>query len=186
MIRSFCIYVWRLLDPIYFSLTRLQYVCPDQKGKVIFRVRVTKYKGKDVILSDGMKICKNDIMLKIHLHNISILHEFNSIRNELSKGRGLFKRVLESMPFLAEYVINHPEGARIKGIIGITLINKGFGHIGFECVRPNNKFYTWFKKTTQLPIYFLTSSDKSNLKKHHAVYLMMSKEKLLEKYRKTV
>lgn len=183
LLRPFLLTIWRYVDPLYFALTRLQYPCQDQKEGV-FRVRLTRYKGKDVVLSDGIIICKNDVLLKIHFHNARLLQELSNINHELSKGRAIFKQVLQSMPHLTTYILNHPEKAKIKGIIGITLINKGFAPLGFECFLPENKFYLWFKKTTQIPIYLLSCSKLSvrNIKKHQPVYLIMSKEKLLEKY----
>ncbi|WP_141430416.1 YkoP family protein [Bacillus sp. 03113] len=188
LVRLVILNIWKYLDPIYFSFTRLQYLCPDRKGEGVFRVRLTKYKGKEVLLSDGIMICKNDLLLKIHLHNVRLMQDFSYIKNELSKGRGVFRRVMNSMPLLAEFIDNHPEKSKIKGIIGITLINKGFRPLGFECVLPESKLYSWFKKTSQIPIYLLTCSKISiaHIKKHHPVYLMMSKERLMEKYKRTV
>jgi hypothetical protein len=186
--RPFFISVWSFLDPFYYIFTRLQYPCHDPSRNGVFRVRLTRYKGKDVVLSDGTKICKNDLMLKIHLHNVKILRELSSVQNEIAKGRVIFKQVFKSMPLLANYIYEHPEQANIKGIIGITLINKGFAPLGFECILPENRFYLRFKKATQLPIYLLSCSKISpaNVKKHDPVYLMMSKETLLEKYRRRV
>ena len=186
MVRSLVVTVWCWLDPIYFSLTRLQYICPGQKEKGIFRVRLTKYKGRDIVLSDGIKICKNDYLLKIHLHNIRIIKNFSGMKNELKKGRLVFKNVMESMPLLTDFILNHPEESRIKGIIGITLINKGFRPLGFESILPENKFYIWFKKTIQTPIFLLSKSGHAGINEHRPVYLMMSKEKLMEKYKKSV
>ncbi|MFD0957243.1 YkoP family protein [Virgibacillus alimentarius] len=56
------------MDPLYLCFTRLTYIekyCGDQ---AILRVRITRYKGKKVILAAGMVIDKNDILLKTHLH----------------------------------------------------------------------------------------------------------------------
>jgi hypothetical protein len=184
LVRFVFLSFWRYIDPIYFLLTRLQYLCSEQ-GKGIFRVRLTKYKGKDIILSDGTEICKNDLLVKIHLHNIKVIKDCTHIKNELSKGKAVFKMVQDSMPHLASYIHNHPSKGRIKGVIGITLINKGYKRLGFECVLPESKLYKQFKKISQLFIYLLSHSTISaeNIKKHHLVYLMMSKEKLLEKYK---
>ncbi|MFD2445536.1 hypothetical protein ACFSO7_16375 [Bacillus sp. CGMCC 1.16607] len=177
MIRGIFLFIWNVFDPFYFSLTRL-------KRNGVFRVRLTRYKGKDVLLSDGMMICKNDLLLKIHLHNVKLLREFSNKKNELAKGRGVYRRVLESMPLLAEYIFNHPKEADIKGIIGITLINKGFRPLGFDCVKPNNKLYSIYKKISHIPIFLLSNPKFSfdNLKKHQSVYLMMSKKSLVKRY----
>ena len=184
LIRFIFLSFWRYIDPIYFSLTRLQYPCSDQ-GNGIFRVRLTRYKGKNVMLSDGSEICKNDLLVKIHLHNIKVIKDCTHMKNELLKGKAVFKMVLDSMPQLASYIYNHPSEEKIKGIIGITLINRGYKRLGFECIRPESKLYKQFKKISQLFIYVLSHSTFSvkNIKKHHPVYLMMSKEKLMEKYK---
>lgn len=188
LVRLVILSIWKFFDPFYFSLTRLQYLCPERKNEGVLRVRLIKYKGKNVTLSDGKMICKNDFLIKIHLHNIKLLHEFAKINNEILKSRGVFKQVLDSMPLLASFIQNHPEESKIKGILGVTLINKGFRPLGFECVAPDSKLYCWFKKTSQLPIYLLSWSRVSiaNIKKHKPVYLMMSKDRLLSKYRNRV
>ncbi|EIJ78107.1 hypothetical protein PB1_11124 [Bacillus methanolicus PB1] len=185
-IRLSILSIWKIVDPIYFLFTRLQYIESSANKKAIFRVRLTKYKGKDVILSDGTTICKNDVLLKIHIHNVKLLSELLRMENHVIRARYLYKMVLNSMPLLAEYIHNHPEEQKIKGVIGITMINKGVRQLGFECFSPQNIFYKICKKTSLLPIFFLSTSSFSfsNVKKHHLVYLMMSKEKLLKKYRK--
>jgi hypothetical protein len=185
LLRPFFLTIWRYIDPIYFALTRLEYPCSDRKKEGVFRVRLTRYKGKDVVLSDGTAISKNDLLLKIHLHNVKLLRNLSGIKNELSKGKAIFQQILDSMPLLTAFILNHPEAGRIKGIIGITLIDKGFERLGFECFLPESKLYSWYKKTLQIPIYLLSCSKISlrNIKKHHPVYLMMSKEKLFETYK---
>ncbi|MBX9973799.1 YkoP family protein [Cytobacillus firmus] len=185
MFRNILLSIWVFLDPLYYPFTRLQHLTADPEKGGVFRVRLTKYKGNDIELSDGVIIRKNDHLLKIHLHNVRLLNEFNYMKNELLKGRAIYKRVKDSMPLLTAFILNHPEETKIKGVIGITLINKGFSTLGFECILPKNKLYCWFKKTFQLPIYFLSCSKISaaNIKKHRTVYLLMSKENLINKYK---
>jgi hypothetical protein len=186
--RPFLLNIWRIMDPIYFTFTRLQYPCSGTERNGVFRVRLTRYKGKDIILSDGTIICKNDLLLKIHLHNVKMLKELSSVKNEIAKGKRIFKQVLKSMPLLASFIAVHPDQSQIKGVIGITLINKGFTPLGFDCIQPENKYYLSFKKATQLPIYLLSCSEISlaGIRKHQPVYLMMSKDRLIEKYRRPV
>lgn len=65
--------LWGWIDPIYFRFTRLDYVENHLGKRTIMRVRLTKYKGREITLSDGTVIHKNDLLLKIHLHNIKLL-----------------------------------------------------------------------------------------------------------------
>lgn len=164
--------------------TRLHYIKTKSDIPCVFRVRVTKYRGENVILSDGTPIQKNDLLLKIHLHNSKILKESLIIRNPLYKGRMVYKMVLQSMPMLAEYIEKHPKRSHIKGIIGVTTINKGVRSLGFDLVFPRSKFYQILKRIMQFPIYFLSSSSFSlnHMKKNKPVYLIMSAEKLMCQY----
>ncbi|WP_174733157.1 YkoP family protein [Mesobacillus harenae] len=176
--------VWHLIDPLYYWFTRLQYIEASNKKKAVFRVRLTKYKGRDIILSDGTSIAKNDVLVKVHLHNVRLLSELMKTENSLTKGKIIIKQVLESMPLLADYITSHPKEQNIKGVIGITMINKGVKRLGFETFEPANSLYKTVKWLTQLPILFLSSSNSSltNLSKQRPIYLLMSKEQLIDRY----
>ncbi|SFD65892.1 hypothetical protein SAMN05428981_1011317 [Bacillus sp. OV194] len=49
---------WNMIDPLYFFFTRLQYLEQTRVNTTIFRVRLTRYKGRAVVLSDGTCIKK--------------------------------------------------------------------------------------------------------------------------------
>lgn len=181
-LRLTILWLWKLIDPIFYLFSRLHYIREENREKSVFRVRVTKYKGQNLILSDGTRICKNDLLLKIHLHNVRLLNEYVKIKNELNRARLIYKLVLTSMPSLAYYLKVHPEECHIKGIIGITTINKGVKPLGFECFAPTNLFYKKVKKIGQLPIFLLSSSSLKDFKKNRLNYLFMSKEKLYDRY----
>ncbi|WML44772.1 hypothetical protein [Neobacillus sp. PS3-40] len=184
-VRLTILWIWKICDPLFYLCTRLNYVRPSEatksKSKSIFRVRITKYKGKEMILSDGTRICKNDLLLKIHLHNVRLLTEFLKLNNDVCRARKVYHTVYHSMTPLAFYMKAHPQERRIKGVIGITTINKG-ALLGFDCFFPTNSFYKWFKKMGQLPISLLSNSTFKSFKKHKLTYLIMSKEKLYSKY----
>lgn len=182
MIRQIILRIWKLFDPLFFLCSRLHYIHPSPHSNSIFRVRITKYKGQALILSDGTKINKNDLLLKIHLHNIRLLIEFLHIKNELCRTRLIYKTVFYSMPSLANYLKYHPMEKGIKGVIGITTINKGVKQLGFECFTPSNPMYNWCKKMGQLPISLLSSSTFKSFQNHHLTYLIMSKDKLYSQY----
>ncbi|MGN8647031.1 YkoP family protein [Gracilibacillus sp. HCP3S3_G5_1] len=184
-IKLYVLTLWSVIDPIYFMFTRLTYI-DDLKDsdRNIFRVRLTRYKGKESILSDGTVIRKNDVLIKIHLHNTRLMKRVKSINSDVRKAMVIHKSVEKSLPQLAEYINNHANFHEIKGIIGITMLNRGSSKLGFDAVEINNRFYRYFKCIALLPIYWLsvTSISIHNLKKHTPCYLFMSKEKLLEKY----
>ncbi|WP_312471502.1 YkoP family protein [Neobacillus sp.] len=182
ILRQTILWIWKLIDPFFFLCSRLHYVNNGSKGQSIFRVRITKYKGDNFTLSDGTCINRNDLLLKIHFHNVRLINDHLKIKNDLIRARLIYKLVLGSMPLLAVYLKEHPEEVKIKGVIGITTINKGVRSLGFECYPPSNRLYIYFKKIGQLPIFLLSSSSFKNFHKNQLTYLFLSKRKLYDIY----
>ena len=89
--RSCLLSIWYLLDPLYFFFTRLTLI--DKRQSNVFRVRLTRYKGKEVILSDGTRI-KNDVLVKIHLHNVKLLKELQPIESAVRRGLCYIRRYI--------------------------------------------------------------------------------------------
>jgi hypothetical protein len=96
----------------------------------------------------------------------------------------MFKKILSSMPSLAEYVSNHKCSNEIKAVIGITMLHKGAEKLGFENFKPYNKLYRVYKKISQLPIYLLSTENPSISNSPSTSYLLISKEKLLDLYKR--
>ncbi|WP_408006235.1 YkoP family protein [Pseudalkalibacillus sp. A8] len=182
IIRSYAISIWSLWDPLYYSLTRLTYIEKGEPAKCVFRVRLTKYKGSPTLLNDGTQINKNDLLVKIHLHNVRLLQEMRQSTNDFQKVIQMYRHVQQSMPFLAAYVKGHEQYGEIKGIIGITLLNEGTKKLGFESFSLKSKLYRMFKLTSLLPIYLLFNQNKHAIFGTEPRYLMMSKEQLIERY----
>lgn len=186
--RYFVMKIWSLIDSIYYSISRLQYIKQENGLPSIFRVRITKYKGHKVVLSDGTSVYKNDILVKIHLHNIRILKETQPINGDIKKAMFVYKEVEKSLPYLASYIQNHCRRDDIKAIIGITMINKGTKKLGFESYSIYNRLYRKCKQLIQYPIFFIShpGQTKSIRDKPYPVYLFMSKKILFEKYQENV
>ncbi|GGB53824.1 hypothetical protein GCM10011409_34310 [Lentibacillus populi] len=172
--KSHLLSMWNVLDPLYFRFTRLQYVMDQNKKKTLFRVRLTRYKGKPVILQDGTEINKNDVLLKIHLHNVKMLHELKQVNGDIKRGVYVYHMIKRSLPILDSYVRLHWKANEIKGIIGITTLYRGAERLGFEIFPISNPYYMLYKKWTFVPINFLANA----VCHHNPVYLFMSKDKL--------
>ncbi|EMA6344225.1 hypothetical protein ACO11K_000674 [Bacillus cytotoxicus] len=185
--KSYVLTIWNLIDPIYYKCTRLTYIHKRTCDDNILRVRLTRYKGKNITLSDGTRINKNDTLIKIHLHNVRLLNEMKSFENNIKKGKFIYQYVKKSLPDLALYIQNHPKADKIKGVIGITMLNRGADRLGFEFVSISNPFYKWFKWIAFIPICLLSGNNsiikmvKNNISSSPQ-YLFMSKESLLERY----
>jgi len=181
-IRQYCLSVWTIVDPLYFQFTRLKYI--EKNGnKTMVRVRLTRYKGKRITLSDGTIINKNDMLLKIHLHNVDLLRKMQGC-SDIRKALIIYKSVKESLPFISSYLQSHEYAHKVKGLIGITMLYKGCHKLGFESFTIQNSFYKLFKQTALFPIYLLSSNQALNKEKPDPMYLFMSKDRLFNLYEK--
>ncbi|PLS14659.1 hypothetical protein CVD28_26780 [Bacillus sp. M6-12] len=184
--RGYVLSVWNVLDPIYFKFTRLCYLPGLDESENILRVRLTSYKGRDITLSDGTLIKKSDKLVKIHLHNARLLNEIKHINSELRRAKIVYERVRGSLPAIEAYIGNNRYANDIKGIIGITTLNKGCDRLGFEVFSIGHPVYKWLKWASFLPIMYLSVSKPSLnnfVKQGPPSYLFMSKEKLYQIYR---
>jgi hypothetical protein len=181
-VRFYFISIWTILDPLYYFFTRLTYI-DGENHQTIFRIRLTRYKGIPLKLSDGTTVNKNDLMIKIHLHNVKLLKELSKIEGETKKARLIYKKVLEGLPHLAQYLSNHPRYDEIKGIIGISMLNKGCERLGFETFYIKNKWYCRLKQIVFIPMYLLTVNRiTTNSLYRPPKYLVMLKEVLINRY----
>ncbi|WP_018663547.1 YkoP family protein [Heyndrickxia acidiproducens] len=181
--RDYLISIWGIIDPLYYHCTRLKYISVEEDN--IFRVRLTKYKGRSIVLLDGTQINKNDRLVKIHLHNVRLCHEFKNLNSELKKALMIYHYVKRSLPGIELYIRNHPYSGEIKGIIGITALNKGCKRLGFEVFDISHPIYKWFKQIAFLPIEMISGQHSllHVLKHQKPSYLFMSREKLSRLYR---
>lgn len=184
--KRFVISIWSICDSLYLSCSRLQ--CLEKfSGKTnILRIRLTRYKGRAVTLSDGTIINKNDLLVKIHLHNVRLLKEMQQIDERFKKSLYLYKSVEKSLPGLANFIQQHTLADHIKGIVGITMLDRAYKPLGFEAAPITSVVYFWFKRIGQYPIHLLSNSAKKKQKSLTPRYLFMSKHVLNEKYGETL
>jgi hypothetical protein len=184
--RGYILSFWSLVDPLYYFFTRLTYLpCEEIKGN-IFRVRLTRYKGRNIVLSDGTQINKNDTLVKIHFHNVRLLKELKEIKSEIKKGKMIYRYVQTSLPGIEIYIRNCSHSKEIKGIIGITLLNKGCERLGFEVFDISHPIYKRLKRLAFLPIGIIssqTASIRHIFNDQQPKYLLMSTKKLSNMYR---
>lgn len=181
-VKSWFISVWTLLDPLYYTCTRLKRI-DSEREKNVFRVRLMKYRGKRVDFPDGSSLERGDLVVRIHLHNVYILQEMAGMNNELARAKWLYNTVRRSLPGVHDYLNNHPKKEQLKGIVGITLLNRGNRSLGFRTLPLYNPIFRLFRWVTLLPIHLLSADQPiRTLKKHRPVYLYMSKDELEARY----
>ena len=144
----------------------------------IFRVRLTRYKGREVVLSDGTIVKKNDLLIKIHLHNVRLLKEMQRADENFKKTLFLYKKVQESLPDLAVYLLHHKKNEQIKGLIGITTLDKGYKRLGFEAFSLSSRSYIWIKLISHYRIHYLSLNYSTSKGKRYELPLFIYVEGL--------
>lgn len=182
MFESMILPLWGMIDQIYYQCNRLQLI--DHPGGNVFRVRMTHYKGEPLAMSDGTRIEAGDPMIKIHLYNYKLMKHMIHIDSDIRRALFIYEEVEKSLPGLAHFLRAHPQIDQIKGIIGITLLNRGVKRLGFDCFDINNKLYRSWKKSYMLLLHGLCHGGFESLdfQKQQPKYVVMSKERLLEWY----
>jgi len=180
--QSMILPIWRLLDRIYYHSNRLQFV--DRLDENIFRVRLTKYRGYPLQMEDGTRIIKGDLLVKIHLHNYLLVKKMVHLKSDVKRALFAHEIVKESMPGLAHFIKSHPQRDRIKGVIGVTVLNRGIKRLGFHSFELKNPFYRNWKRLYMAPLTALCQGKWSHLwnDKLEPKYLVMSKDTLLGTY----
>lgn len=173
--KSYLLTIWNTLDPIYFNFTRLHHVADHERNQTIFRVRLTKYRGSSVVLEDGTTIHKQDLLLKIHLHNVRMIRELKNVKSEVQRALLLYHRIRDDLQCLSHYIAKHPRRHEIKAVIGITMLTKGTKRLGFETFAIQNGYYRRFKQLTCLLINFIADRSYGS----PPAYLFMSMNRLL-------
>ncbi|MDG5788430.1 hypothetical protein QA612_13150 [Evansella sp. AB-P1] len=178
--RNHLLNTWDILDPYYHKIRKFASIETDDKISV-FRVHLIKYKGPTQILSDGNIILKGDLLIKIHLHNIKIIKLLQTITSSKQKTLLLYQMVKKALPKLAKYVNEHELRNKIKGICGVTMLNKLVGRLGFEIKPIPSLSYRILKYFSQLPIHYIsTGLVAKRYEKRRVSYLFMSKNELLK------
>ena len=186
--KGYLISIWSLIDPFYYFCSRLTYPpCEGQEGN-IFRIRLTKYKGRKIVLSDGTQISTNDTLVKIHLHNARLLKEQKNIKGEIKKTKMIYRYVQQSLPGIETYIRNHCFSDKIKGIIGITWLNKVVNVWDLRPLIFPILFTNGLNSFSFLPIGILSSQNSSivHIFKHQQPKIFIYVDKKISKYVQTL
>lgn len=182
MFQTIVLPLWKFVDRIYYQCNRLQLIDMDKEN--IFRVRLTTYKGYPLETSDGEMLLPGDKLLKIHLYNYHLMKEMAGIESDVRRALYVYERVEKSLPGLAAYLRQHLHEEQIKGIIGVSLLNRGVKKLGFDTFEIKSGWYRVWKESYLKPMYYLCHRQAAPYQKNKLAptYLVMSKNRLYRSY----
>jgi len=152
MIQQTMLFLWNLLDSLYYRCTRLTYI---EKGKNIFRIAIKKYHGEELVTRDGHSLKKGDRYAQLHLHNARLAKLLRqSANNEFAWALTLKRQILSSLPGLVHFFQQHPKAKEIRVILGTTFLHKRVERLGFD-VAPIKNPWLRMIKTLRIHSIFL-------------------------------
>jgi hypothetical protein len=174
--------LWGMFDLIYYQCSRLQLITIGEGN--VFRVRLTKYQGNPLVLENGETIQSGDLLLKIHLYNYHLMNQMRGMDTEIRRALYVYQQVEDSLPGLACYLASHERSQDIKGVVGVTVLNRGINKLGFNTFPIINPWYRYWKESYMIPMYCLCHGTFSNnkIKRLEAKYVVMSKNSLFDRY----
>lgn len=122
--------LWLGWERVFQVLFRVRPV----KGDAIFHYRVRKYQGETLQLSDGEEIRKGDEVVELHLDNEKLFQTLSSSGSVIRMAIYVVREVGRAMPKLASELAGRPELDHVKGLYGISMINRGSQSFGFSTI----------------------------------------------------
>ncbi|WP_418888870.1 YkoP family protein [Paenibacillus apiarius] len=181
--------IWMMWERVFDLFTRLRSVSVSQYG--ICKLVVRRHHGQDVQCNDGHWVHAGDWVGELHLDNRQVLQLSRSVGPD--RAALMTARLLrDSLGQISLAMESTPELAKVKALTGITLLHRGIIYgLGFELHPMTSK---WFRWITTWYLRFLLAvlhpSGKRRVKqstgKLNPMMLMMTKQSLMQRYRKEV
>ncbi|MCS7459600.1 polysaccharide deacetylase family protein [Paenibacillus doosanensis] len=153
--------LWLKWEAVYHALFALEPVDPDNQ---LLYYRVCTYHGRSILLPDGEEIRKGDRVIELHFNNEMIFHIAGGTRSMMQLAVQLIRAVQELLPKMAERLMSDAVTRDIKGIYGITMINRGPKQFGFTVTDlPKGLFYIVSKLYLRLLLLVIHPQGKQRL-----------------------
>lgn len=105
----------------------------DGKSSV-WRIATRRYRGKDWTLPGGSVLRHGDQYLELHINNERLLTLLDENMPIERTSIIAMREVLNGLPILAELITSNKNFINIDVLLGITLLHRGLGRIGFKVV----------------------------------------------------
>lgn len=181
--------LWMMWESVFDMFTRLRSVSVSQYG--ICKLVVRRHRGKSVECNDGHWVHSGDWVGELHLDNRQVLQLSHSVGPD--RAALMTARMLRnSLKQISLAMDSTPELAKVKALTGITLLHRGIIYgLGFELHPMKSKWFQWFSTYyLRLLLTVLHPGGKRRVKqsteKLNPMMLMMTKQALMERYRKEV
>lgn len=163
MAKRVLIKLWMAWEKFFIKLFHIVPVDPDN---TFLQVRVREYTdSKPLTLEDGEVFVKGDRIIELHLNNDTLFELGRTSRNSTHLAIQMIRRTRALLPQITRLIETDPAYRNVKGLYGITLINRGPEQLGFTVFDlPNGPFAYFTKIYLRLLMYVIHPEGKERLK----------------------
>lgn len=182
--KALLIYLWLKWEKLFQKLFRVDHIDDEVK---LLALRVTKYHGKPIKLNDGATIYNGDKVAELHLNNLMLYEISTKVRTPIQLAVMLIHYVDRDMPKLTKFIQEQPAYRNVKGLYGVSIINRGTKKFGFTVQElPQGIFYFFSRIYLRILLYILHPEGRKrlNTKKELLVpkTIAISKKELLKRF----
>lgn len=138
--------LWSFVDMLARRLSGIT----DMPGSKIWRIALRRYRGKEWTMHDGSVLKPGEHYLELHVNNdrfMALIDENTSVERASIIA---MREVLNGLPQLAEFLQSDKKLENINVVMGITLLHRGLGRIGFTVadMKPGlfKTFTGWYER----------------------------------------
>jgi peptidoglycan/xylan/chitin deacetylase (PgdA/CDA1 family) len=138
LVKRITVSCWMGWERLFHVLFRVKSGGADS----IFNIRVVPYRGKTLELSDGQTIVDKDHVIELHFDNGMLFKLMTESRSMMHVAIRLIREVEKAMPQLADRIAGaQEEFQRVRGLYGISMINRGAEQFGFSVLEMPKGFF---------------------------------------------
>lgn len=120
--------LWLKWERLFRKIFHIQPLDPQNR---FFSVRVRTYHGETIRLKDGEEICRGDRIVELHLDNELLYRMGVDARSTVQLAIHLIRATEKVLPEVVKFIFSNPQFRNVKGIYGVSLINRGPEQFGF-------------------------------------------------------
>jgi len=161
--RRVLVKVWMTWERAFIKLFHVRPVDPDN---TFLQIRLTEYTdSKPITLEDGETFAKGDHILEMHLNNHVLLELGRTSRNSTHLAIQMIKRTRALLPQITHLIETNPDYQNVKGLYGVSLINRGPEQLGFTVLDlPKSPFTFLTKLYLRFLMYVVHPKGKERIK----------------------
>ncbi|WP_270164529.1 polysaccharide deacetylase family protein [Paenibacillus sp. SYP-B4298] len=120
--------LWLGWERLFHLLFRL---VPVKEGGGMFHYRIRTYHGQTLQLPEGQQIASNDKIVELHFDNKRLLEVMRTSKSLVQVAIIMIREVEKALPGMAQQLAARRELGEVRGIYGISMINRGSENFGF-------------------------------------------------------